>query len=141
VPAATHAQAALGLFEAWERRDFDAVAELVAEDVTFDDYPAGRTLTGRLEFLEWFKSWTVACTDSTVSPKVLDAGDHAVIQGVWVGTNDGPFGPFPATGRRVEVPFAGVMRFDHQGQIAHGEAYYNQLSMLIQLGHAAPPAA
>lgn len=141
MPTTSNAQAALGLFEAWERRDFDAAAELVAENVTFEDHPSGRTLTGRREFLEWFESWTTACTDSTVSPTVLDAGQHAVIQGVWGGTNDGPFGPFPATGRRVEVPFANVMRFDEDGRVAHGEAYYDQLGLLIQLGHAEPPAS
>ena len=136
----THAQTALDLFEAWERRDFSAAAELVADDISFVDHPSGRTLTGRREFIEWFESWTRASTDSTVSPKVLDAGDHAVILGVWAGTNDGALGSFPATGRRVELPFANVMRFDDAGRITHGEAYYDYLTILVQLGHAAAPA-
>jgi steroid delta-isomerase-like uncharacterized protein len=136
----SNAQAALGVYEAWERRDFDALAELVAEDVAFQDHPSGRTLTGRREIVDWFKSWATACSDSTASPAVLDAGQDAVVQGVWAGTNDGPFGPFPASGRRVEVPFVNVMRVDEHGQVARGQVYYDQLGLLIQLGHAVPPA-
>jgi steroid delta-isomerase-like uncharacterized protein len=135
------ADAAFALFEAWERRDWDAVAGLVADDVRFADHPTGRTLDGRSQFLEWFESWAEACPDSTVSPTVLAAGDDAVVQGVWRGTNDGAFGPFPATGRRVELPFVNVAHGDGAGRIARGEAYYDQLGLLVQLGHMEPPAA
>jgi steroid delta-isomerase-like uncharacterized protein len=141
VATATRAQAALELFEAWERRDFDAAAELVADNIAFQDHPAQRAINGRREFLDWHESWAKAATDSTASPRLLDAGDQAVILGVWRGTNDGQFGPFPATGRRVDVPFVFVANFDDQGRIAGGGAYYDYMTMLVQLGHMEPPGS
>ena len=64
-----------------------------------------------------------------------------MILGVWAGTSDGQLGPFPPTGRRVELPFVFAASFDDQGRIAGGGAYYDQLTMLVQLGHMEPPGA
>jgi ketosteroid isomerase-like protein len=66
--------------------------------------------------------------------------DTAVFDGVWAGTNTGAFGPFAATGRSVSMPWANVLRFEPDGRIIDGTAYYDQLTAMIQLGHMEPPA-
>jgi steroid delta-isomerase-like uncharacterized protein len=134
-------QAGLGVYQAWERRDFDALADLLSKNISFEDHPRGLTLSGRGEVVDWFKAWAKACSDSTVNATMLDAGDAAVVQGVWAGTNDGPFGPFAATGKHVAVPYAAVMTVDQDGRVVRAESYYDQLGLLIQLGHAEAPGA
>ena len=45
------------------------------------------------------------------------------------------------TGRTIRIPFCEIMTFNEEGQIVSGAAYYDQLSMMIQLGHAQPAEA
>ncbi len=65
---------------------------------------------------------------------------HRRFEGVYAGTNTGAFGPFPATGRSVSLPWINVLRFDSDGRIIGGGAYYDQLTVMTQLGHMEPPA-
>jgi hypothetical protein len=56
------------------------------------------------------------------------------------GHNDGPMGPLPATGREASVPFCEIREYDTDGKVVRTEWYYDQLTMLTQLGHMQPPA-
>lgn len=56
-------------------------------------------------------------------------------------TNNRPLGALPATGRGVTVPFCEVWRLDPEGRIVAGDLYYDQLSLMVQLGHVQPPSA
>ena len=56
------------------------------------------------------------------------------------GVNDGAFGPHRETGREIDVHFCEFMRFDDNGQIVSGSVYYDQLTMMTQLGHLEPSA-
>ena len=58
-----------------------------------------------------------------------------------VGTHDGPLGPFPATGRPFTLPLCELWRFDAGGRVIGGDLYYDQASLLAQLGLLALPAA
>jgi hypothetical protein len=40
----------------------------------------------------------------------------------------------------MALPFCEILRYDREGRIVSGEIYYDSLSMLVQLGHAQPPA-
>jgi steroid delta-isomerase-like uncharacterized protein len=124
----------------WEKRDFDTVEACFADDVSFHDAPSDQVVKGKAAVKDWYASWAAACPDSVAGATVVAASeDAAVFEGVWSGTNTGPFGPFPATGRPVSLPWLNVLRFDAEGRIAGGAAYYDQLTVLIQLGHMAPP--
>jgi steroid delta-isomerase-like uncharacterized protein len=132
---------ALSLFGAWEKRDFDGLVEQMAEDVLVNDHPRGVVINGRSDVKDWFASWAEACPDSTAGVTVAATSeDTAVTQGLYAGTNTGPFGPFAATGRSVSMPFANVIRFDGNGRMVEFAAYYDQLTLLSQLGHAQAPA-
>ena len=48
------------------------------------------------------------------------------------GTNDGPLGPFPATGKEW-TPDLRDVHFDADGGVVGGEIYYDQVSLLTQL--------
>jgi hypothetical protein len=54
------------------------------------------------------------------------------------GTNDGPFGSFKPTRRRMSLPFCEICQFDKEGRIVSGACYYDQYTLLTQLGHMQP---
>jgi len=127
---------AVGLLEAWERREYDKVMEMFAPGATVRDMPRGIELTDRAEIRDWVVGWVTACSDAVAGATAAASDDGAaVIQGTYKGTNDGPFGPMPATGRTVSMPFAIAMRFTPAGLVTDYDVYYDMLSLLTQLGH------
>lgn len=134
-------QAVLAGVDAFNRRDLDAAVKDYAEHVQLVDHPRGMTTKTRAEAKDWIAEWITAFPDSKLSTEeVIDAGDTVVVQLSFTGTNTGTFGPFPATGRRIAAEGCEIFRFDAKGLIVKDEVYYDQLGMLIQLGHAQPPA-
>ena len=57
-----------------------------------------------------------------------------------VGTHDGPLGPFPATGKEFALPLCEMWHFDPTGRVAGGDLYYDQVSLLTQLGLMPQPS-
>jgi len=60
------------------------------------------------------------------------------VHAIYSGTQQGPMGPFPPTGKRVEGPFLSFLRIE-DGKIAEMWVEWDNLSMLTQLGHLPPP--
>ena len=137
------AAAGQSVFDAWERRDFDAMVANMSDDVTITEFPGGgQPIEGKAAVKEWYQSWVVACPDSVADASVAAASDDTVVvSGVYAGTNTGTFGPFAATGRSVSLPYVNVLRFDSDGQLVRIAAYFDQLTLLTQLGHMEAPAA
>jgi hypothetical protein len=42
------------------------------------------------------------------------------------------------TGRKMSLPFCEICHFDKQGRIVSGSCYYDQYTLLTQLGHIQP---
>jgi steroid delta-isomerase-like uncharacterized protein len=123
--------------QAFNRRDFDAVVSQMTEDVSYHDRARDITFRGRAGFKEFMQGWVTAFSSCEVSePSYLDAGDTVIAEFTGRGVNDGPLGPLPATGKSVNFYLCEVCRFNDQGQIVSGGIYYDQLSILTQLGHA-----
>lgn len=84
--------------------------------------------------------------DATVFPDSRQTLRHIVAEGnlvaVWVtyeGTQRGPMGPFPPSGRRMQVDFGAVLRIE-AGRIAEMWVTWDNMAALAQLGHLpAPP--
>ena len=51
------------------------------------------------------------------------------------GTNTGPYGDLGVTGKKVDVNGLSRIDFDENGKIIHETIYYNELSLLQQLGY------
>jgi predicted ester cyclase len=64
--------------------------------------------------------------------------DRVAFWGKFSGTQDGPMGPFPPTGRRLESEIGGMFRIE-AGRIAELWVTWDNLSGLAQLGHFPPP--
>jgi steroid delta-isomerase-like uncharacterized protein len=127
------------IFDAWERRDFDAIVATMADDVCVNS-PGGVVVRGKDDVKDWYASWAVACPDSVAGAVCVGAtGESAVMEGLYAGTNTGAFGPFAPTGRKVSLPWTNVYSFDADGWIVQVNVYYDQLTIMTQLGHMESP--
>lgn len=127
--------------EAFNRRDWDALATQLAEDIEYVDHPRGATLKSAQQFLDYLKDgWATAFSDAAVTnARYTESNDTSIAQFDGTGTNDGQLGPTPPTGRTMNMPFCEIMTYDSAGRIVRGELYYDQLTMLVQLGHVSAP--
>jgi steroid delta-isomerase-like uncharacterized protein len=122
--------------ESWNKRDFAGVVKNAAEDLVYTDNARAVTLNGRDKFREWTEEWAEAFSDGLITnPEYIDAGDIVVARFTVVGTNDGPFGSMKPTGRKMSLPFCEICHFDKQGNPVLGDCYYDQYTLLSQLGH------
>jgi steroid delta-isomerase-like uncharacterized protein len=124
---------------AFNERDWDAMRGLFADDCVF---ARGQRHEGPDGFVDAYsKGWAAVFSDGQITDATYhDAGDTVITEFVGRGTNDGPLGSLPATGRPGEVPYVEIYHFDGDGKVTGGRAYFDQLAMLIQLGHAEAPA-
>ena len=129
--------------EAFNRRDWNGVVRDLAPDIEYTDHPRSTTTKNPQEFVDYLTGgWVTAFSDATVSnARYAEGGDQTIAQFDGTGTNDGPLGPMPATGKTMNMPFCEVMTYDSDGRIVRGELYYDQVTMLVQLGHMPPPAS
>jgi ketosteroid isomerase-like protein len=127
--------------ESWNRRDFQGVVRKSTEGIAYTDHGRNFTLNGRDKFREWTEAWAQAFSDARImNPEYIDAGDTVVVQFTAVGTNDGPLGPMKPTGRKLSLPFCEIIHFDKEGRMVSGGCYYDQYTLLTQLGHIKPLA-
>jgi predicted ester cyclase len=127
--------------ESWNGRDFAGVTRNVAESLVYVDNARNLSLSGPDKFREWTEAWAKAFSDGRITdPEYIDAGDIVVARFTAEGTNDGPFGSLRPTGARMSLPFCEVCHFDKQGRMVAGGCYYDQYSLLTQLGHIQPLA-
>jgi steroid delta-isomerase-like uncharacterized protein len=127
--------------ESWNRRDFAGVVRNSAASLVYTDHARSLNLNGLDKFREWTEAWAKAFSDGRIaSPEYIDAGDTVVARFTGEGTNDGPFGSLQPTGGKMSLPFCEVWRFDQQGRMVSGGCYYDQYTLLTQLGHIQPLA-
>ncbi|HYY77859.1 MAG TPA: nuclear transport factor 2 family protein [Actinomycetes bacterium] len=129
--------------QAFNRRDFEAMTERYADSIAWTDHPQGRTFRTPQEFRDDFlPGWVRASSDIRITdPRYLDAGQTAVCTFTVVGTQDGPLGPFPATGKRFALPLCELWHFDAGGKVVGGDLYYDQVTLLTQLGLLPQPSS
>ena len=122
--------------ECYNARDFDRWVACFATDATFVDLAQGVTATGHDEIRAYGQTWIDALSDAAyANVRITDAGDKVTMQFNGEGVNDGPFGTFPATGKRLSFPCVNVITVNTSGEIARIEQLYDRLDILTQLGH------
>ena len=122
--------------EYYNNRDFDRWLACFATDATVVDLAQGVTATGRDEIMAYGQGWIDTLSDAAYADvRITEAGDTVTMQFNGKGVNDGPFGTFPATGKRVSFPIVNVINVNAKGEIARLEQLYDRLDLLTQLGH------
>ncbi len=128
--------------ESWNRRDFDGIVRNMVDNVVYTDRARNLTLSSRQKFKEWTQAWAKAFSDGRITnSQYLDAGDVVVTTFTVEGTNDSSFNGLPPTGRRVTFTYWEISRLDKNGRTISGEGYYDQYTILTQLGLVQPLAA
>jgi steroid delta-isomerase-like uncharacterized protein len=129
--------------EAFNQRDFEAMTRQYADSITWTDRARGLTFRTPQEFKEDFlEGWVSAASDIRITePRYIDAGQTVLCTFTVVGTHDGPLGPFPATGKEFALALCEMWHFDSSGRVVGGDLYYDQVSLLMQLGLMPQPAA
>jgi steroid delta-isomerase-like uncharacterized protein len=129
--------------EAFNQRDFEAMTAHYADRITWTDHPQGRTFRTPEEFRsDFLPGWVVASPDIRITdPRYIDAGQTVVCTFTAIGTHDGPLGAFPATGKEFALSLCEMWHFDLGGRVVGGDLYYDQVSLLTQLGLMPEPAS
>ena len=128
--------------EAFNRRDFETMTEHYADTITWTDHAQGRTFQTREKFRDDFlPGWVQTSADIRITdPHYFDAGQASVCTFTVEGTQDGPLGPFPATGKQFALALCELWHFDPDGRVVGGDLYYDQVSLLTQLGLMPQPS-
>lgn len=119
------------------RNELEEAASHFAEDATLRNNVVSDVKRGRAEILEHLKRWHTMFSDaSTRDEEFLEAGDNVIGLFRGEGTHTGPIGDIPATGKRYSIRYCEIYRFGPDGKIVANEAFFDQQSMLRQLGLA-----
>ena len=129
------------MIDAINARDLDALDSVVSENVVRHSAATpGVVVTNLDEFKDFLKGDFATVADSVQQIDIIfGTEDYVALRGGYLGTQLGPFGPFPPSGKKLELPFVGILRID-DGQIAEIWVEWDNLSALTQLGHFPPPA-
>ena len=131
---------ATAMTDAINARNLDALDEYVAPDVIrHSAATAGLVVSNLSEFKAFLKSDFATVSDSVQKIDVIfGGGDYVAIRARYIGTQDGPMGPFPASDKKLELPYNGILRFE-DGKIVEIWVEWDNLFALTQLGHFPPP--
>jgi carboxymethylenebutenolidase len=124
----------------FERRDLDATMETMSEDPYLDHVPVMTGGVGREEVRRFYGEhfighWPADTEVTTVSRTV---GENQVVDELIVSfTHDIEMDTYlpgvSPTGRKVRLPHCVVVRFE-DGKVAHEHIYWDQGSLLVQVG-------
>jgi steroid delta-isomerase-like uncharacterized protein len=123
-------------------KDWDALNELLTEDFRRHcQATPGVQVNSREEFKQLQESFLVSMPDQHVNLEMLIAeGDMVAVYATYSGTQTGPMGEFPPTGKSAESKFLGIFRIA-DNRIAELWVEFDNLAMLSQLGLFPPPVA
>jgi len=134
-----------GLFEAWNRRDFDYASERTAPDAVLIDCGSGAVFRGREGGRQYYTAWADAFPDGEITvDRIIEAGDVVVAEYTGTGTHTGTFvtpgGTIPPTGKAVTLHLCDITEIK-DGMVHKQHAYLDSGSLMAQLGLTAPTAA
>lgn len=130
----------LRMIEAVNTRDFEALDDVVSPTVRRH---SGATPEVQVTSLDDFKAFLhvdlAAVPDAMQEVNLIfSSGDMVAVHEIYRGTQTGQMGPFPPSGRSLELPFIGLLRVE-DGKIAEIWVEWDNLNALAQLGHFPPP--
>lgn len=128
--------------DAGNRGDLDAFDDLLAPDfVRHCEATPEVNVTSCEDFKQFYRDTAQTFPDQRMTLDALVAeGDRVAFWGTFTGTQEGPMGPFPPTGRRLESQAAGMFRIE-RGRIAELWVTWDNVSGLVQLGLFPPPGS
>jgi predicted ester cyclase len=126
--------------EAINDRNLDALDAFVSPNlIRHSAATPGLNVTSLDEFRAFLETDFATIPDSVQTIDIIfGSGDFVAVRARYIGTQTGPMGPFPASGKKMVLPYMGILRFE-DGLIAEIWVEWDNLSALTQLGHFPPP--
>jgi predicted ester cyclase len=126
--------------EAINDRNLDSLDAFVSPNlVRHSAATPGLNVTSLDEFRAFLETDIATIPDSVQTIDIIfGSGDFVAVRARYIGTQTGPMGAFPASGKKMELPYMGILRFE-DGLIAEIWVEWDNLSALTQLGHFPPP--
>ena len=126
------------LYDGWNNRDFDVLADATAPDGTITFMGSGEVLTGPEGSRAYSEMWANGFPDGRVTIDTIIAdGDRVVVEFTGRGTHTGTLitsmGEIPATGKSVTLKLCDVMVLS-DGKITSQHSYLDTGNMMAQLG-------
>ena len=130
------------LEEVWNKKNPAALERFIAPDYVrhCEAMPPPLQELKGIEGLKQMFSMTMASfPDWDEQVEILSAeGDKVTYLSKATATQEGPFGPFPASGKSFKVTIIGIHRIA-KGKIAETWVTWDNVALLMQLGHFPPP--
>ncbi len=126
--------------EALNNRQFDLLEAFVAPDFVRHCEATPQVDVRSLEaFKEYLRQDSAVFPDSVQTLRhVVAEGDFVALWATYEGTQKGPMGPFPASGRKMRLDFGAFLRVLN-GKISEMWVTWDNMAALAQLGHLPPP--
>jgi steroid delta-isomerase-like uncharacterized protein len=142
--AITHQQAeALGNIYTQARNEHnpDLLNQVYLPDVAVHDPMVAEPIQGLEALKEYYERSYMAFPNLKISlDDMYVDGDHVIWVWTFTGTNAGPMGDTPPTGKSVSFRGVAIDRIGN-GKVAEETLYYNVLDAYTQLGLTLPPPA
>ena len=137
---AENVRIAIAMTAAINARDLDGLDEFIAPDVVRHSAATPDVVvTSLAEFKAFLETDFATISDSVQTIDIIFGNDnHVAVRARYMGTQDGPMGPFPASDKKLELPYMGILRFE-DGKIVEIWVEWDNLFALSQLGHFPPP--
>ena len=122
--------------------DWEALDDLLTEDFQRHcDATPGVQVRSREDFKRLQETFYAIMPDQHIEGEMLIAeGDKVAAYATYSGTQTGPMGEFPATGKYAASKFLAIFRIEN-GRIAELWIEFDNLAILTQLGHWPPQPA
>jgi len=135
-----HIETVRSAHQSFVAKDFDKAQRLVSATLQVTDHGRGQIIKTRAEFRDWMEGLYKMSSDmQLVDARYIDADEWVVAQFRAVGTQDGPMGTFPASGKPFSLDVCEVWRFNADGEADEGHNYSDGLGLAMQLGHLPQP--
>ena len=123
-------------FDAWNSRRPEAFDDLITPDVVRHcDATPGVEARSLEQIKEFLVQDTAIFPDFVQTIKLLiTEGNHVAVWVTYEGTQQGPMGPLPPSGRKAQFDFGAVFRIDG-GKIAEWWVTWDNMKILRSLGH------
>jgi steroid delta-isomerase-like uncharacterized protein len=122
------------LFAAWNEHEPERLDLIFTDGGVYEDVAAGKVFTGHDEIKGYLNSVFAWAPDFTVSLDLLAvAGGTVAVEWTMEGTQTGPMGAIPATGKRFSVRGVSVIQLE-DGRIRRNSDYYDGATFFRQIG-------
>jgi steroid delta-isomerase-like uncharacterized protein len=110
------------------------VLALFSDDAIESDQAAPADSRGKKELEKGLQMFWKGFPDVKIDvPNLWAAGDYVAVEGTFTGTNTGPMGKMPKTGKQVTLHYAEVFKLK-DGKITETWRFWNGVAMARQLG-------